>query len=183
MNNVDREAQRERMMVRQGRNPKNAGSVPANKVFSEANNPEALYKMVKVSQTRKLGALYDREGLAEEISLFFDFCFTERLTPSVASLATWLGVHRDTLHEWETNQAKGVSDLIKNAKQTILAIQETSVLNGAIPPIPFIFLAKNYHAMSDKQDITVTPGTQQGLTPEEVNSIVDALPDPNVIDY
>ena len=73
--------------------------------------------------------------------------------------------------------------MIKNAKQTILAIQETSVLNGTIPPIPFIFLAKNYHAMSDKQDITVTPGTQQGLTPEEVNSIVDALPDPNVIDY
>ena len=182
MNNVNREEQRSRMMTRHS-SSRDKGSVPANKVFSEANNPEGLYKLVRVSQTRKLGALYDRDGLAEEIALFFDFCFTERLTPSVASLATWLGVHRDTLHEWETNQAKGVSDLIKNAKQTILAIQETSVLNGTIPPIPFIFLAKNYHAMSDKQDITVTPGTQQGLTPEEVNSIVDALPDPNVIDY
>ena len=48
MNNVNREAQRERMMVRQGRNPKNAGSVPANKVFSEANNPEALYKALAI---------------------------------------------------------------------------------------------------------------------------------------
>ena len=72
--------------------------------------------------------------------------------------------------------------MIKKAKQTILAIQETSVLNGTIPPIPFIFLAKNYHNMSDKQEISVNTGVQQGLTAEEVNTIVDALPDPNIID-
>ena len=181
MNNVNREEQRSRMMTRHG-GSRDKGSVPANKVFSEANNPEGLYKLVRVSQTRKLGALYDRDGLAEEIGYFFEFCFTERLTPTVASLSTWLGVHRDTLHEWEHNSAKGVSDLIKKAKQTILAIQETSVLNGTIPPIPYIFLAKNYHNMSDKQEISVNTGVQQGLTAEEVNTIVDALPDPNIID-
>jgi len=181
MNKVDRDEQRNRMVAKQARNVKGAGSAPANKVFSDANNPQAMYQMIKQGR-RKLGVVYDREGLAEEVDRFFDFCFTECVTPSVASLATWLGVHRDTLHDWETNSARGVSDIIKNAKQTILAVQETSVLNGSIPPIPFIFLAKNYHQMSDKQDITLTPGTQQGLTPEEVNSIVDALPDPTVID-
>lgn len=161
---------------------KDKGSQPANKVFSDANNPKALYQLVKKGQTRKLGCRYTPDELRSEIADYFEFCFTERLTPGVASLSTWLGVHRDTLHDWETTNRGGLSALVKDAKQVILAIQETSVMNGTIPPIPFIFLSKNYHGMHDKQDVTITPGAQQGLSDSEVDGVIDALPDPNIID-
>lgn len=53
--------------------------------------------------------------------------------PTVANLATHLGVHRDTLLEHEKNGFPEISVLIKRAKGIIAGYAESAMLNGGNP--------------------------------------------------
>ena len=47
------------------------------------------------------------------------------------------------------------SNLIKNAKSILAAIDADLVLKGMINPVAYIFRAKNYYGMKDQQDVVV----------------------------
>ena len=75
--------------------------------------------------------------------------------PSVVGLCNILGVHRDTLYDWSTQEDKNFSDILKVCNQN----QELTLLNGSLSNdlnanISKLVLGK--HGYSDKQETDVT---------------------------
>jgi len=64
-----------------------------------------IYKTGQVNRDRYKGQ-WTPEQLRESISDFFDYCVSIGLKPTQPGLRLWLGLHRDTIHEWRTNKAK-----------------------------------------------------------------------------
>jgi hypothetical protein len=100
-------------------------------------------------------------------------------------LAIALGTVYDTLNGWERGERDGqlgssCSAIIKKAKQLIAEYDEIMALEGYDNPILFMFRAKNYYGMQDKQELTIASTSALGdqLSPEEIAKRV-GLPDPD----
>lgn len=58
--------------------------------------------------------------------------------------------------------------MIKKAKQILAGIDAKLVSQGKIPQITYIFRAKNFFGMTDKQEVVLTPNNPLGAeTPPE----------------
>jgi hypothetical protein len=76
-----------------------------------------------------------------------------------------LGTVYDTLNGWERGErdaqlGQNCSAIIKKAKQIIAEYDEIMALEGLDNPILFMFRAKNYYGMQDKQEITIAGNNQ-----------------------
>lgn len=85
--------------------------------------------------------------------------------PSLAGLACYLGVARETLYDWKSKE-KAFSDILNE----ILTLQERTLLNGGLskdfnPIITKLVLSK--HGYSDKveQDVTSSDGSMTPKAP------------------
>ena len=72
--------------------------------------------------------------------------------PTLASFASSIGVHRDTIHQWATEH-KEFSDTIKEAKEHQERILVTNGLIGLYQGAFAIFTAKNVIGWKDKTEI------------------------------
>lgn len=89
-----------------------------------------------------------------------------------------LGWDRRTLHDIETgvsHKGDGMSDIIKEAKEYIGTIEATLALDGEINSTVYIFRAKNYQGLVDKQEMVVTPNVENKV-PDNVDDIINAIP-------
>lgn len=96
---------------------------------------------------------------------YFDWCVQTDSKPSVAALATSLGVDRRTLWEWEVGKAHAGTHraaLIKHAKSIMTAMMEEMMLTGKINPVVGIFLMKNNMGYKDQSDVVITPNQPLG---------------------
>lgn len=137
-----------------------------------ANNN--LKNPIKASPTElsdkmcKLKVIYDLPKIdlnsdcevENRISQYFEYCMETGLRPTVEGLALAIGIDRRTLWDWEVgNTRAGLgsrrSDIIKKAKDYIAFLMSDAVMEGKINPVTWIFYAKNYFGMSDKQEIEV----------------------------
>lgn len=66
--------------------------------------------------------------------------------------------------------------IIKNAKDIIAQMESSMAMDGKIPPVVWIFRAKNFTGMRDVQQVEVAP-TSSGDVPKNSNDIVAALPE------
>ena len=105
------------------------------------------------------------EELEERIIFFFETCIKTGEMPTWEKLALACGVHRGTLWEWESG-GKGSTprraDLLKKAKEFMASYDAEIVANNKMPPVAYIFRAKNYYGMKDQVDYTITPKHQIG---------------------
>lgn len=64
---------------------------------------------------------------------------------------------------------------MKNAKDLIASAEGLLALDGELNSTVYIFRAKNYQGMTDKQEVVVTPNT---IPPEQLNAeeIINNLP-------
>lgn len=88
---------------------------------------------------------------------YFNVCYTDGVIPTVEGLALCLGVSKMTLQNWEegrTHPERG--PLISRAKEFIAQIDAQLVSMGKMPAVPYIFRAKNFYGMSDKNEINIT---------------------------
>ncbi len=110
--------------------------------------------------------LDDDEAVNERIAWYFHHCAEDDMKPTVTGLANALGVHRDTLHRWSTGARRGEKsdrgDSIKRAYAMLAELWEDYMLNGKVNPVSGIFLGKNHFGYTDKQEVTLTPGTPLG---------------------
>ena len=109
----------------------------------------------------------DREECLTEIEEYFKLCYECDIIPTIAGLSLYLGVNRDTLYNYANNsKLYDYSDVVKLAINTCQSYQETAVLEGSIPSVPFIFLSKNYFGLKDTTDVRFNQDNQD----ETINS-------------
>jgi hypothetical protein len=86
-----------------------------------------------------------------ELSAIIDDYFVNKanMPYSILEICAVLGITRETWNEWEHNEDKGFSDIIKRAKYRVASGWEKGALNPALS----IFLLKNHMQYTDKQEI------------------------------
>lgn len=96
---------------------------------------------------------------------YFDWCIETDSKPSVAALATALGIDRRTLWEWEVGKIYAGThraELIKHAKSIMAAMMEEMMQTGKINPVVGIFFLKNHMSYKDQSDVVITPNQPLG---------------------
>lgn len=148
----------------------------------------------KAELFKRLTELHMKQGVAkfdsvDEMQLlieqYFVDCSEFKLRPTIRGLAIALGTVYDTLNGWERGERDGqlgssCSAIIKKAKQLIAEYDEIMALEGYDNPILFMFRAKNYYGMQDKQEVVIQGNQSLGesLTAEEIAKRA-GLPDPD----
>lgn len=117
------------------------------------------------------------QELEQRFNDLFEMCFHNNFIPTVEALALCSGLDRRTIHDIEvgnTHKGDGMSDVIKNAKDFIATLEAELARDGEINSTVYIFRAKNYFGMTDKQEVVVTPNTipqEQGNAEEIIDNI------------
>lgn len=117
------------------------------------------------------------QELAERFEQLFTMCFNNNFIPTVEALALCSGINRRDLWEIEkgyTHKDSGMRDIIKNAKDFIATLEAELARDGEINSTVYIFRAKNYFDMTDKQEVVVTPNTglqEQPNADEIINNV------------
>lgn len=113
------------------------------------------------------------EELKERFEQLFDMCFRNNFIPTVEALALCSGIDRRTL--WDMENVKhagyaGYTDIVKNAKDFIATLEAELARDGEINSTVYIFRAKNYYGMADKQEVVLTPntGVQEPVDAEKI---------------
>ncbi len=122
------------------------------------------------------------EELQGAIEAFWDYLITANkngnaLIPDIEGLASFLGISRETLNEWERSNYRGFSSTIKATKNSIASCKKQLALKGKIPTIVFATDFNNNHGYTQKQDIQVTQLTDKlapVTDPEERRKRIEA---------
>ena len=120
------------------------------------------------------------QELADRFDKLFELATLNGFIPNVEMLALASGWDKRTLWDIETgvtHKGDGMSDVIKQAKNLIGAAEAQLVLSGDINATAYIFRAKNFQGMTDRQEVVVTPNTipQEQLNADDIISNVQRL--------
>lgn len=117
------------------------------------------------------------EELQGAIEAFWDYLINANkngnaLIPDVEGLASFLGVSRDTLNEWERINFRGFAATIKSTKNSIASCKKQLALHGKIPTIVFATDFNNNHGyIQGAQRLEVTQvETEPLMSVEEIKS-------------
>ena len=105
------------------------------------------------------------EEIAERLNMFFETCIANGEVMTVEKMALALGYDRKTLWAWETGGEGSTTarrNLIKKAKELLASFDAEMVTEGKINPVTYIFRAKNYFGLQDKQEYVLTPNNPLG---------------------
>ena len=103
------------------------------------------------------------EECAERLNEYFARLAETGEIPTVEKMCLALGTVRQTVYDWEQGtQGSARSVMIKKAKEILASLDAELVSRGKIPQITYIFRAKNFFQMSDKQEFTLIPGNPLG---------------------
>lgn len=159
------------------------GKSDIGKMHNFDNIPEDTKRLAmrRTLLARKLdtGRCTSPEELAQRFNLLFEKCYEEGFIPNVEMLALASGWDRRSLWDIEngvSHKGDGMSDIIKKAKEYIGSIEASLALDGEINPTVYIFRAKNYQGLSDKQEIEVKPVIDNNI-PDNVDDIINSIPE------
>lgn len=117
------------------------------------------------------------QEMQDRFDLLFKTAFNDGFVPTVEMLGLCSGWdRRDILrleHE-EIHKGEGFSLVVKNAKNIIASAEGLLALDGDINSTVYIFRAKNFQNMTDKQEVVVTPNTglqEQPNADEIINNV------------
>ena len=116
------------------------------------------------------------EECAERLNEFFTRCNETGELPTVEKMCLALGTTRKTVWTWEQgNLGATRSNIIKRAKEILASIDAELVSAGKIPQITYIFRAKNFFGLTDKQEVIVTPNNpMENLDVDEARARLSA---------
>lgn len=111
--------------------------------------------------------VHDPEAVQERLNDYFGYMASQDAKPTVAGMAMALGLDRRRLWEIKCDvQGRNeslpgeVRDSIKKAYSLMEYLWENYMVNGKINPVTGIFLGKNNFGYQDKQEMVLTPNTQ-----------------------
>lgn len=114
--------------------------------------------------------VHDPEAVQQRLNDYFGYMASQDAKPTVAGMAMALGMDRRRLWEiktgnyhtnkWLEDLPNEVKDSIKKAYSLMEYLWENYMVNGKINPVTGIFLGKNNFGYQDKQEMVLTPNTQ-----------------------
>ncbi len=138
-------------------------------------DPDFLYGIsdTLLSLRNKGRPISDTEKI-ERIGAYFDACRDNGLRPGIEGLAMSLHVSRQTLNKWEhgVNCSQELSEVVRQAKQYIIAVLEEIGLSNKVNPATWIFALKNWADWKDSPEHDVITGTPMQRTREQILSRV-----------
>ena len=147
-----------------GRGGKN--NFPSAKPVIETDDDKALVSkllnevLVEYNQPK----VKSDEELAARLNDYFVRCANNNQIPTVEEMCMSTGYAYSTCYDWETGRRKGFSDstaeIIKKAKEMLKTFDAKLVISGKLNFLAYCFRAKNYYGMVDKQEMVLTPNTQ-----------------------
>lgn len=107
------------------------------------------------------------EELCERLNWFFETCANTNQLPTVEKMCLAIGYDRVTVWDWINGRHKSsigeqAPNIIKKAKNLIASLDAELAQEGKIQPVVYMFRAKNFYGMADKQEIVVTPNSPLG---------------------
>jgi len=128
-----------------------------------ATNEEIKQIMTNVLYWYKREIVKTDEECADRLNEFFKRLNDTGEVPTVEKMCLALGTTRTTVWEWENgNLGPTRANMIKKAKEILAALDAELVSKGKIPQITYIFRAKNFFGLSDKQELVLTPNQPLG---------------------
>lgn len=119
------------------------------------------------------------EEMEDRIQQLFDLCSSTGNVPTYESIAVACGIPSSTFYDMKKGEFEGYkqySAIIKRAKEVVSLMESSMVRDGKIPPVLWIFRAKNYLGMKDVQQIeAVTP--TNGDVPTNGEDLIATLPE------
>lgn len=117
------------------------------------------------------------EECAERLNEFFARLAETGEIPTVEKMCLALGTTRTTVWEWQQGNMGTVrANIVKKAKEILAALDAELVSKGKIPQVTYIFRAKNFFGMVDKQEYVLTPNNPLGDA-KDPNEIQQRLSD------
>lgn len=137
--------------------------------LEEGDNTKYLSLNIELFNMAEID-LHDETAVSERLCEYFELYARYDTKPTVAGMASALGMNRRTLiaivNDYATGGAgyksalpKEVALLIKKAYHLLENLWENYAMNGKINPVMAIFLGKNNHNYQDKTEYVVTPKT------------------------
>lgn len=130
---------------------------------------EEISQIVRESfQYFKRSCVKTDEECADKLNDYFQQCVEDGQIPTVEDMCLALGAVTQTVWTGKgiVGPREGWHD--KKAKQILAGIDAKLVSQGKIPQITYIFRAKNFFGMTDKQEVVLTPNNPLGTeTPPE----------------
>lgn len=148
-------------------------------------NVKEFNKELRKRVFTKIGGPYkwdNKEKLEEEIAGFFELCDRTNTIPTIVNLSVWLGCNRDTIYAHANDSNSPYSDIFKNVINFFHGSIESSAIGGAVNPVLYMFLSKNYFGMRDDKNIQVS-ATSDHNTPnaqETANAIRKQIEEENI---
>ncbi|MGN0620542.1 MAG: terminase small subunit [Porcipelethomonas sp.] len=149
-----------------------SASVELNYTGSKNEIGKIVYDNAKYFNVEKFKSA---DECASRLNDFFRDCYENDSFPTVEKMCLALGVSPQAVWAWQNgvrNQDPAVVEMIKKAKEIIAGIDSELVSKGKINPVTYIFRAKNYYGMTDKQEVVLTPNNPLGdnVSEEEIAS-------------
>ena len=138
-------------------------------MLQEGDNAKILGVNIKLFNMPKVD-LHNPEAVAERLTEFFMLYAENDMKPTVAGMGMALGLDRrrlweikvgaQTTNRWIEDLPIEVKDSIKKAYSLMENLWESYMNSGKINPVSGIFLGKNNFGYQDKQEMVLTPNTQ-----------------------
>lgn len=153
-----------------------------NEILDPNNAPadarfNALRRTMLVSKLNT-GRCTTPQELEQRFNNLFELAYQEGFVPVVEHLAICSGFDRRSIWDIETgvsHKGDGMSDVVKNAKALIAAMDADLASNNEMNANVYKFRAMNYYGMHEKQEIEVKPITGNEI-PENTQEILNSIP-------
>lgn len=161
--------EREKMVIDRG-NPTNSSKSKMSEYLSQ-DNVKSFNRIVISRNFDKLEERHkhksqqvfnDYNECLCDVEDYFKLCDKYNIIPTIASMSLYLGVNKETIYQYANNpKMYECSNILKTAIQTCQAYHENAFISGEIPPVAFIFYAKNYYGMKDQTDVRFNQDNQE----------------------
>lgn len=122
---------------------------------------KTIYNLIEFRRVGMAKPVQNDEELCERLNWFFQQCAESQQLITVEKMCVALGYSKTAVGDWIRGTRSGFSpytkDIVKQAVELIAAADADLAQEGRIQPVVYLFRAKNYYNMSDKQEVVITP--------------------------
>ena len=114
----------------------------------------------------------------QRITDYLDYCLQADILPSVNGVCNWLGITRQTLHNWRTGQRNSEEHqrIINRFYGICEDIWSQEMLNGTANPIPLIFIGKCFYGYKDNYEVTINNPEREEVSIQDLIAESKRLP-------